>query len=152
MVEEGRGVQAVILMGIQGSGKSTFFYQRFRDTHVRINLDMLRTRRREWILFAACLEAGQRFAIDNTNVTREDRERYIGPAHEKEFAVIGYYFSSPLKACLARNATRECRARIPDGGVRATHARLELPSYDEGFDELYYVRNDGDGFTVEAWR
>ena len=37
-------MQVVILIGIQGSGKSTFCRKRFFDTHVRINLDMLRTR------------------------------------------------------------------------------------------------------------
>jgi predicted kinase len=39
-------VEAVILIGIQGSGKSTFFKEKFADTRVRINLDMLRTKNR----------------------------------------------------------------------------------------------------------
>ena len=34
-------MEAVIFTGIQASGKSTFFKERFFDTHVRINLDML---------------------------------------------------------------------------------------------------------------
>lgn len=40
-------MEAVILCGIQASGKSAFYSERFFHTHVRINLDMLRTRRRE---------------------------------------------------------------------------------------------------------
>jgi predicted kinase len=36
-------MEAVLLVGIQGAGKSTFYQQRFFDTHVRINLDMLKT-------------------------------------------------------------------------------------------------------------
>ena len=55
-------------MGIQGAGKSTFFKERFFDTHVRINLDMLKTRHREAILLDACIRAKQRFVVDNTNV------------------------------------------------------------------------------------
>ena len=43
-------MEAVILIGIQGSGKSTFYRERFFDTHVRINLDMLKTRQREKLL------------------------------------------------------------------------------------------------------
>jgi predicted kinase len=35
-------MEAVIFVGIQGSGKSTFYNERFVDTHIRINLDMLK--------------------------------------------------------------------------------------------------------------
>jgi predicted kinase len=34
-------METVILIGIQGSGKSTFYRERFFDTLVRINLDLL---------------------------------------------------------------------------------------------------------------
>src|SRR4051812_8782542 len=37
-------MEAVILIGIQGSGKSTFYRERFFDTHVRVSLDLLKTR------------------------------------------------------------------------------------------------------------
>ena len=54
-------MEAILFIGIQASGKSTFFAERFFKTHVRINLDMLRTRHREELLVKACLEAvGQR--------------------------------------------------------------------------------------------
>ena len=39
-------MQAVIFIGIQGSGKTTFYRDRFFNTHFRINLDMLKTRHR----------------------------------------------------------------------------------------------------------
>ncbi|MBN1315005.1 MAG: hypothetical protein JXA42_06040 [Anaerolineales bacterium] len=37
-------MQAVIFIGIQATGKSTFFKERFFNTHVRISLDLLKTR------------------------------------------------------------------------------------------------------------
>ncbi len=40
-------MEAVMFSGIQATGKSTFFQQRFFNTHVRINLDMLKTRNRD---------------------------------------------------------------------------------------------------------
>jgi predicted kinase len=46
-------MEAVIFVGIQGTGKSTFYKERFFDTHVRINLDMLKTRHREKLLVQA---------------------------------------------------------------------------------------------------
>ena len=39
-------MEIIILMGIQASGKSTFYRQKFADSHIRINLDMLKTRHR----------------------------------------------------------------------------------------------------------
>jgi hypothetical protein len=36
--------------------------------------------------------------------------------------------------------------------VLGTAARLELPSLDEGFDALYYVRLGEQGFEVSGWQ
>ena len=60
-------MEAVIFIGLQAAGKSTFYRQRFIDSYIRLNLDMLRTRHREQLLFRACLEAKQPVVIDNTN-------------------------------------------------------------------------------------
>ena len=145
-------MEAVILMGIQGSGKSTFFRQRLFDTHVRINLDMLKTRRREKLLLEACLAAGQSFAVDNTNPARADRARYIPAARAAGFRVIGYFFHSDIQECHKRNRQREGKKLIPYGGLLGALGRLEMPSLDEGFDELYRVKVAPDGgFIVEPW-
>ncbi|MFP4476636.1 MAG: AAA family ATPase [Desulfatibacillaceae bacterium] len=144
---------AVILMGIQATGKSTFYLENFFKTHVRINLDMLRTRHREAVLVEACIGAGINFAVDNTNPSAGDRARYISPAREAGFTVAGYYFRSRLDEALARNREREKSGRIPEPGIRSAMGRLALPGWDEGFDELYYVFIDDSGrFVVEEWR
>src|SRR5579862_5175523 len=106
-------MEAIILIGIQGSGKSTFYRRRFFDTHVRINLDMLRTRRREQLLLAACLEGGQRFVVDNTNATAADRARYIEPARAARFKVIACFFRVELREAIARNALRSGKQKVP---------------------------------------
>lgn len=146
-------MQVVILIGIQGAGKSTFCRERFFDSHIRINLDMVRTRHREMTLFQACLGCEQNAVIDNTNPTRADRERYIGPAREAGAEVVGYYFSSRVSDAMRRNIGREGTKRVPDKAVQGTAGRLELPSRDEGFDELYYVTaTEPEGFSVEEWK
>jgi predicted kinase len=143
-------MEAVILVGAQASGKSTFFQDRFRDTHVRINLDMLRTRHRESILLRACLEMKQPFVVDNTNPTPEDRARYIPAAREARFNVVGYYFQSRINDLLSRNQERPEHQQVPDVAICGTHRRLSPPSLSEGFDRLYYVRaSAGGGFVVE---
>jgi predicted kinase len=145
-------MEAIIFIGIQGAGKSTFFQQRFFATHVRINLDMLKTRNRERILLAACLEAKQPFVIDNINVTREARAGYISQAKAAGFSVTGYYFKSALQDALERNHQRKGKALIPEKGIIGAYRKLELPGFDEGFDRLFYVEiGDNGAFIVKEW-
>ncbi len=142
-------MEAVILIGIQGSGKSTFYRERFFDTHIRISLDLLKTRHREQMLLQACLGTGQRFVIDNTNVRAAERTIYIEAAKRSGFRVIGYFFDVRLGDALRRNAQRTGVANIPAAGVAGTLKRLERPSPAEGFDELYVVsRDENDRFAV----
>ena len=149
-------MEAVILIGIQGSGKSTFCRERLFHSHVRINLDMLQSRHRETILLTACLNAKQAFVVDNPNATREERARYIAAARAAGFKVVGYYFESKVRDALLRNELRGPRERVPDRGVLGTAARLQPPTPAEGFGALHVVRlapppalND---FIIEPWR
>jgi hypothetical protein len=148
----GGDMQAVIFIGIQASGKTTFYRERFFDTHVRLSLDMLRTRHREWLLVQCCLSAKQPVVIDNTNSRAANRARYIEPARRAGFRVIGYYFETELNAALARNSKRPGKQAIPVKGVLGTFKRLEPPAWDEGYDELYSVRQDPEKrFVVAAY-
>jgi predicted kinase len=144
-------VELVVLIGLQGSGKSSFYRQRLFGSHVRLSLDMLKTRHREALLLRACLHAKQPVVIDNTNPTRADRARYVEPARAAGFQVTGYYFRSVVSECLGRNAQRTGAQRIPERGLLGTAARLELPVPDEGFDTLRYVQLVGDEFAVSEW-
>ncbi len=142
-------MEAVIFVGIPASGKSTFYLQRFFETHIRINLDMLRTRHREQLLIQACLAAKQPFVIDNTNVTREDRATYIAAATAARFRVVGYYFETTLGASIERNRGRALGRAVPVRGTAAKYHRLQVPAQDEGFDQLYRVTiNAEGGFSV----
>ncbi|HEY6066075.1 MAG TPA: AAA family ATPase [Thermoanaerobaculia bacterium] len=144
-------MEAVLFIGIQGSGKSSFYRERFFDTHVRISLDMLKTRDRERALVRACLSCRQPFVIDDTNVLASQRADWIALAREGGFRVTGYFFRSELKAALWRNNQREGKRKIPPGGLIGTYKRLQPPSAAEGFDELYIVEIDVDGkFQVMA--
>lgn len=135
---------AIIFCGLQGSGKSTFFARRFAETHVRLNLDMLRTRNREDILLHACLAAQQPFVVDNTNPTVAQRARYATLARAAGFhAVECYWFDTPVEICIARNDARPVNARVPEIAIRGTAAKLVIPSKAEGFDRVWRVSRDG---------
>ena len=145
-------MQAIIFMGMQATGKSTFYKENFFQTHARINLDMLKTRNREQVWLASCFSTRQRFVVDNTNPTKADRERYLAPAKAAKFEVIGYYFESKIKDAIARNAQRSGKAKIPERGLLACYGKLEKPSFAEGFDKLYLVRIVDNEFQINEWK
>lgn len=128
-------MEAVIFTGIQAAGKSTFYAENFADTHIRINLDMLKTRKREIILLHACLAAEQPFVVDNTNTTREQRAKYIGLAKAAGFKVIGYFFDIEPEEAIKRNKNRE--REVPLAGIRRAIKSLVPPEKEEGFDEIH---------------
>jgi predicted kinase len=147
-------MEAILLIGIQAVGKSTFYKEHFFTTHVRINLDMLKTRAREMALLQACLATQQPFVVDNTNVLKRERARYIELARQSGFRVVGYYFQSRLQDALERNRQRPGKANIPEKGVIAKHRHMEIPTYAEGFDQLFYVMIDPifSEFVVREWQ
>ncbi|OTG63889.1 AAA family ATPase [Acinetobacter silvestris] len=132
-------MQLIIFTGVQASGKSTFYQHYFYHSHLRINLDMLKTRHRENIIFEAALVSKTKMVIDNTNPTKEARARYIQRAKDAGFEVISYYFTTDLNSTLIRNSQRQGKANIPEIGIRATYKKLEQPSSTEGFDEVFQV-------------
>lgn len=140
---------AVIFIGLQASGKSAFFGERFAATHVRISLDELNTRGKEQRLLEQCIADGKPFVVDNTNPTAADRARYIALAGKAGYRIVGVVFRSSLKECLKRNKKREGKARVPDIAIAATAAKMEETDLKEGFDEIYDVYLKDGEFSLE---
>jgi len=128
-----------IFTGLPASGKSSYFQQAFRDSHVRVNLDMLRNRTREEILVHACLVGKTPFVVDNTNLSKKCRERYIRLAHASNFTANSYFFVENLDVCLRRNPLRVAKTRVPDRILQNMYERLEKPTWDEGWDRMFLV-------------
>jgi predicted kinase len=143
-------MEAIVLCGVQGSGKTTLYRERFLETHVRVSMDLLRTRHREAALLDWCLRERQRFVVDNTNPTAADRRRYVEPARAAGFRVIGYLVEVDPAVALGRNAERDAARRVPVVGVAATSRRLIRPALEEGFDELWHATAaPGRGWRIE---
>jgi predicted kinase len=146
-------MEIILFIGLQATGKSSFYRERFFRTHVRINLDMLRTRHREKLLVNTCIAGRTDFVVDNTNLTHDVRKNYIMPARAAGFRVIGYFFESKVADALRRNAARAKDERVPDIAIAGSSNRLQLPTPEEGFDELFYVRlTENNQFIVEKWK
>jgi predicted kinase len=144
-------MQAVLFCGIQASGKTTFYRERFFKTHVRLSLDLLKTRAREDVLLHACLAAQQPFVVDNTNATAKVRARYLQLAKSAGFRCVLYFFETATRAAVARNAKRPAKERVPNIAIFGTQKKLERPTASEGFDEIFTVTLSEKGeYTVTA--
>jgi len=140
-------MEAVILCGVQGSGKTTLYRDRFLETHARVSMDLLRTRAREAAFLHVCLETRMPFVIDNTNPTAAERARYVAPAREAGFKLVAYLVEVDHAVAAGRNEARE--RRVPASGLRDVARRLVRPAPEEGFDELWHATAGLDGWRVE---
>lgn len=139
----------VVLTGLQGSGKSTFYRARFAETHAHVSRDLFRNARdpaeRQRRLVEAAAREGRSVVVDNTNARREDREALVALARALGMRPVLYWFPPDVRASLARNAAREGRARVPPVAIHATARRLAVPGPSEGFDAVYEVAASPDG-------
>jgi predicted kinase len=148
-------MELIIFIGLQASGKSTFFRQKFAATHEHISKDLMPRKgkeQRQQQLIEAALQAGRSIVIDNTNPSPIDRATIIQQGKTYQATIIGYYFSSVIDECMQRNLQREGKALVPDVGFYSTVKKLEKPDYAEGFDRLFYVRiGEDNDFVINLW-
>jgi predicted kinase len=149
-------LEIVVFVGLQGSGKSSFYRARFAGSHELVSKDLFphnrNPARRQRQLVEQALAAGHPVVVDNTNAMLVERTDLIALARTFGAEVVGYYFESRLTDCLERNRQRQGKARVPDIALYATRKRLCLPSLSEGFDRLQYVRLLGEGeFEILDW-
>jgi len=145
-------MQAIIFIGIQATGKSTFFKSKFFNSHVRLSMDLLNTRNKENRFLETCFQTQARFVVDNTNPTVEERKKYIELAQKNKYEVVGYYFNSSIDEALRRNNLRTGKENIPEIGIKGCYRKLEIPTKKEGFDKLYFVSIANNEFIVEDWK
>lgn len=146
-------LECVIFVGLQASGKTTFYRERFASSHEHVSKDNFPHARdrdaRQAALLDQALTSGRSVVVDNTNATPAQRRGPIAVARAHGARVVGYFFESTGQASLGRNRRREGRARVPDVAILTTAKRLVPPAPAEGFDEIYRVRlTDQGAFEV----
>jgi predicted kinase len=136
--------EAVIFIGLQGSGKTTYFEKYFAQTHAHISRDIEKTAARTAAFVRECLRTGRSFVIDDTNATRDARAAYIREAKEARFTVRCYFFDTPVRTAIGRNNHRNDKKPIPVPAILRMAKRLERPSSEEGFDEIQTIAAERD--------
>ncbi|MGY2130412.1 AAA family ATPase [Blastococcus sp. SYSU DS0617] len=136
--------ELVVMVGLQGAGKSTWAAAELAGTHAVVSKDHWpRAKRREARqrrVVAELLAAGRSVVVDNTNPSAAERAPLVAAAREAGVPVRAVWVDTPLDVCLARNAARPEGTRVPLVGVHAAVARFRPPTTAEGFDRVDVVR------------
>jgi len=142
-------MEVVVLVGLQGSGKSTFYRSKFASTHTLVSKDRFpnnrRPARRQAQLIEEALSEGRSVVVDNTNPTVEDRAAIVSITRAFGARLTAYYFSAPIQDCLVRNRQRTEKSLVPDAAIFITQKRLQPPTLAEGFDQIWQVNVDLNG-------
>jgi predicted kinase len=144
--------ELVILIGLPGAGKTSFFRERFADTHVHVSKDLMRNRRdrqaHQLRLIDEALAAGRSVVVDNVNASAADRAALIEIGRRHGAVIVGQELVASVADCLARNRGREGRARVPAVAIHAAAKRFERPQLVEGFDRLERVEAEAGAFVM----
>lgn len=150
-----------IMVGCPGSGK-TYYAKNFAKSEninyvsrdeIRFSLlkdgeDYFSHESATWSRFVAAI----RTALDETGSCIADathwgvasRKKLVNALKCDNLDVIHIVMKTSLKTCLARNQTREGRARVPDSAIRSIYAQIEPPTINElpCIKEIKYVEED----------
>ena len=137
--------EAVIFIGLQGAGKTTYYKDHFAQTHEHISRDALRSVQAEAAALSDCLAARRSFVIDNTNATRAGRAALIQMAKAAGFEVRAYFFDVPVRTAIGRNNHRKDKKPIPVPAILRAAKHLQPPTLDEGFNHIETVTPPAEG-------
>ena len=146
----------ILLVGIPGSGKTTYAEKYIKENPNTVHLSSDKIRAELWdneatqgdnnevfsLMQSRAIDAlsnGQSVVYDATNITRKDRS-YIVSLCPKFAKIECHIIWAPIETCIERDAARE--RTVGKEVIDRMLKRFQAPYYDEGIDEIKVVVPD----------
>ena len=127
----------VIMVGYQGSGKSTFAAKHFGDRYTILQGDILKTEAKMTKHLKLELGAGNSVVLDATNPSIKKRAVFIKIAKDNGARVRIVHIASTIEEALMNNAKRD--KPIPKIAFYLFRKHYEQPTIEEGVEEVITV-------------
>ena len=81
---------------------------------------------------------------DSTNINKRARRKLIELAKEADpdIYILSITMMANVEDCIRQNELREGRAKCPEEVIRKAMRAMEIPSRDEGFDDIWIKRQE----------
>ena len=86
------------------------------------------------------IDNGENILIDQTNLTADTRSHWLDKV-SGDYRKVAVFVEVTVDEALKRNQQRftESGKLIPEDVIRDMHSRIEMPTADEGFDEIHVI-------------
>lgn len=150
----------ILMMGVAGSGKTTYAKKMMKDCDIYISRDEIRFRlvkedepyfsKEDEVLqtfirtIDNALLIAQRYVIaDATHLNMGSRAKILKNLHNKPDNIYVIYVAVSLQTALERNAQREGRALVPESSIKNMYKSITLPRKEEGINIVLWLNEDG---------
>lgn len=159
-----------VLIGVPGSGKSYWINNHkdsFPGTLAVISRDTIRfvlvgenesyfsKEKQVFTTFVNHIKVGLNYydntIADATHISPSSRGKLLRALGDslKDVEVNAIVIDTCLAKCLEQNAGREGRKLVPESAIRNMFSNFSMPTLEEGFDNIYIYRQNGNKIIYE---
>lgn len=126
------------MVGLSSSGKTMYSKSHYHD-YERISLDEIKNHSRslESKLIEEKLRNGKNIIVDDTNLSKKIRSQHITLAKKYGARITAIHLQTSIGLIKTRNWRKH--PPLPDKAINKMISQLEIPTEEEGFDQLISV-------------